>query len=52
MRIALFALVLLYNSVFAHTVSWYGKPFHGRITASGEQYNMYALTCASNSHKV
>lgn len=51
MRIALFALVLLYNSVFAHTVSWYGKPFHGRITASGERYNMYALTCASNSHK-
>lgn len=26
--------------------SWYGKPFHGRKTASGEVYNMYDLTCA------
>lgn len=26
--------------------SWYGKPFHGRKTASGEIYNMYALTGA------
>lgn len=28
--------------------SWYGKPFHNRITASGERYNMYALTAAHN----
>ncbi len=27
-------------------VSWYGKEFHGRKTASGEAYNMYALTAA------
>lgn len=26
--------------------SWYGPGFHGRRTASGEIYNMYALTCA------
>lgn len=26
--------------------SWYGKDFHGRPTASGEQFNMFALTCA------
>jgi rare lipoprotein A len=26
--------------------SWYGKKFHGRQTASGEKYNMYALTAA------
>jgi hypothetical protein len=27
--------------------SWYGVPFHGRMTANGEQYNMFALTAAS-----
>ena len=26
--------------------SWYGKKFHGRRTASGESYNMYAMTAA------
>ncbi len=26
--------------------SWYGKPFHGRKTASGITYNMYKLTAA------
>ena len=26
--------------------SWYGKPFHGRRTASGERYNMYHITAA------
>lgn len=29
--------------------SWYGKNFHGRKTASGERYNMYAMTAAHNS---
>jgi len=28
------------------TASWYGKQFHGRKTASGETYNMYAATAA------
>ncbi|MGF1748528.1 septal ring lytic transglycosylase RlpA family protein [Vibrio cionasavignyae] len=26
--------------------SWYGSKFHGRLTASGEKYNMRALTAA------
>ncbi|MFC1515462.1 septal ring lytic transglycosylase RlpA family protein [Thermodesulfobacteriota bacterium] len=26
--------------------SWYGKQFHGRKTANGEIYNMYAMTAA------
>lgn len=26
--------------------SWYGKPFHGRKTASGEVYNMYGISAA------
>jgi len=26
--------------------SWYGRRFHGRSTASGERYNMYAMTAA------
>jgi rare lipoprotein A (peptidoglycan hydrolase) len=30
-------------------VSWYGPGFHGRRTASGERYNMHAMTCASRS---
>lgn len=27
-------------------VSWYGREFHGRITASGEKFNMYKNTAA------
>ena len=30
--------------------SWYGKPFHGRPTASGERYNMYAMTAAHRTY--
>jgi rare lipoprotein A len=26
--------------------SWYGKPFHGRLTASGERYDMHGMTAA------
>jgi rare lipoprotein A len=26
--------------------SWYGRKFHGRATASGEPYDMYAMTAA------
>ena len=29
--------------------SWYGMRFHGRRTASGERFNMYALTAAHPS---
>jgi rare lipoprotein A len=28
--------------------SWYGQPFHGRRTASGERFDMHAFTAASN----
>lgn len=30
--------------------SWYGKPFHGRLTANGERYNMYAMTAAHRTY--
>ena len=30
--------------------SWYGPRFHGRLTASGEIFNMYARTCAHRTH--
>ena len=26
--------------------SWYGREFHGKVTASGERFNMYKLTAA------
>lgn len=26
--------------------SWYGREFHGKVTASGERFNMYELTAA------
>lgn len=29
--------------------SWYGKDFHGKTTANGERYDMYAMTAA---HKI
>jgi rare lipoprotein A len=29
--------------------SWYGEPYHGRRTASGEVYDMYAMTAAHKS---
>ncbi|MEK7480672.1 MAG: septal ring lytic transglycosylase RlpA family protein [Patescibacteria group bacterium] len=28
------------------TTSWYGRKFHGKKTASGRRFNMYALTAA------
>lgn len=28
------------------TASWYGEPFHGRATASGEVFDMNGMTCA------
>jgi rare lipoprotein A len=32
--------------------SWYGKPFHGRKTASGEIYNMYEYTAAHRNFAI
>jgi len=31
--------------------SWYGKKFNGRTTASGESFNMYAMTCAHRTFR-
>ena len=28
------------------TASWYGKKFHGRLTANGETYDMESMTAA------
>jgi len=35
-----------HNKVQVGKGSWYGKKFHGRKTANGERYNMYAYTAA------
>lgn len=33
-------------SIESGLASWYGHPFHGRLTANGEIYNMEAMTAA------
>ncbi len=35
----------------ASIASWYGGKFHGRMTASGEKFNKYALTAAHRTLK-
>lgn len=35
-----------FSDSFTGRASWYGKDFHGRPTASGEPYDMAALTAA------
>ena len=37
-----------HHSITNHktTVSWYGAQFHGKRTANGEKFNMYAMTAA------
>lgn len=37
------------EAVITGKASWYGQPFHGRRTANGEKYNMYAFTAAHKS---
>ena len=34
------------NSSHHSTASWYGAQFHGKKTANGERFNMYAMTAA------
>jgi len=34
---------------YTGVASWYGPHFHGRKTASGKRYNMYAMTAAHRS---
>ena len=50
-HIALIAM-LLSTPAIANYATWYGNQFHGRLTASGERFNQYAMTCASNKHKL
>lgn len=35
-----------FDRVEAGIASWYGPGFHGRLTANGERYDMYAFTAA------
>lgn len=57
--ILFFAIVLILlpvtaNSTAIHSkgiASWYGPNFHGKKTASGERYNMYAMTAAHKTLK-
>ena len=46
MRLLLATLLLVSTHTFANMASYYGGKFHGRTTASGEVYNMNALTAA------
>jgi rare lipoprotein A len=39
-------LVLEDRAIERGRASWYGEPFHGRRTASGEIFNMHGLTAA------
>ncbi|HEU5322681.1 MAG TPA: septal ring lytic transglycosylase RlpA family protein [Methylomirabilota bacterium] len=43
------APVALVGHVETGQASWYGRPHHGRRTASGEVYDMYRLTAAHRS---
>ena len=42
-------LMTLTLPAMAGIASWYGPGFHGKRTASGSIYNMYALTAAHKS---
>lgn len=52
MKYLLLSLLLSVSAANAATASWYGGKFHGRTTASGEKFNKWAMTTASNSHKM
>lgn len=43
----LFLFLMSATIAEAGTASWYGKAHHGKRTASGEKFNMHALTAAS-----
>lgn len=38
-----------YDRTILGRASWYGLPFHGRLTANGEVYDMHALTAVHRS---
>ena len=41
-----FLAVIYADSAYAGKASYYGKQHHGKRTASGERFNMNAMTCA------
>jgi len=41
--------MLFLTLTFASLASWYGHPYHGNRTASGEIYNMHSMTAAHPS---
>jgi rare lipoprotein A len=43
----LLAVALLLPPPATLTASYYGPGFHGRLTASGQPFDMHAMTCAS-----
>lgn len=45
-KVILASTILFAPLAEAGTASWYGPGFHGKRTASGERYNMYAMTAA------
>ena len=46
--VGIFLFLFVVPSVAEETgiASWYGPRFHGRLTASGEVYNMFGMTAA------
>lgn len=49
MKIILLLIVMNPISNNIHKASWYGEKFHGRLTASGDVYDMNELTCAATN---
>ena len=53
--LVIFSIITLMSFVSTNenygTASWYGHPYHGRKTASGEVYNMNTLTAAHRTYK-
>ncbi|MCI6152443.1 septal ring lytic transglycosylase RlpA family protein [Fusobacterium perfoetens] len=43
-------MVILSISIYADKVSWYGKGFEGKLTASGYIFDSKQYTCASNKY--
>lgn len=55
MRIALILMGWLLATSFIQDkfyATWYGEEYHGRITKSGEVFDMNKMTCASNHFKI
>ncbi|GAB4326325.1 MAG: hypothetical protein Kow0059_22760 [Candidatus Sumerlaeia bacterium] len=46
---AALVVIMACASAQSRTATWYGEPYHGRPTASGETFDMHALTAAHHS---